>query len=239
MQAPNLIIVCATLLTLVYASYRDLKLRDIPELTWVPATLLAIVLNVAYGEYSDVLFLVFSLMPAVLLLIMSLLGMIGGADFLAILLIGLAHPKFILIPISLLTLIYSLIIPLLLIIYYVIYNSVKFRDVLEKIKCVTGRKVYLVLFGKPVKISDFMNMKFTYLLTIPNNDGFICRASFSLEEEEEKVKELVAKYVNKKILSLNDYVWVTPALPHVLFILVGYVLALLTPEQLIIHIIFG
>ncbi len=185
------------------------------------------------------LFLAFSLMPAVLLLIMSLLGMIGGADFLAILLIGLAHPKFILIPISLLTLIYSLIIPLLLIVYYVICNLVKFRDVLEKIKCVTGRKVYLVLFGKPVKISDFMSMKFAYLLTIPSSDGFICRASFSLEEEEEKAKELVAKCINKNILSLNDYVWVTPALPHVLFILVGYMLALLTPEQMIIHIIFG
>jgi len=239
LQPPYLIIVCATLLTLVYASYRDLKLRDIPELTWVPATLLAIVLNVTYGEYIDMLFLLFSLMPAILLLIMSLLGMIGGADFLAILLIGLAHPKFILMPVSLLTLIYSLIIPLLLIIYYAIYNLVKFRDVLKKIKCVTGRKVYLVLFGKPVKISDFMSMKFTYLLTIPSNDGFTCRASFSLEEEEEEAKELIAKYVNKNMLSLNDYVWVTPALPHVLFILVGYVLALLTPEQLIIHFIFG
>ncbi len=205
----------------------------------MPASLLAIILNIAYGGYSNVFFLIFSLMPAILLLIMALLGMIGGADFLAILLIGLAHPKFILIPVSLLTLIYSLIIPLLLIIYYVICNLVKFRDILQKIKCVTGRKAYLVLFGRPVKISDFMSMKFTYLLTIPSNDGFVCRASFSLEEEEEKAKELVAKYVSKNILSLNDYVWVTPALPHVLFILIGYVLALLTPEQLIIHTIFG
>ncbi|MCD6428631.1 MAG: hypothetical protein J7L12_03340 [Desulfurococcales archaeon] len=192
-----------------------------------------------YGGYTDVLYLVFSLMPAALLLIMTLLGMIGGADFLAILLIGLAHPKFILIPISLLTLIYSLIIPLLLIIYYIICNLVRFRSILEEIKCITGKKAYLVLFGRPVKVRDFMNMKFTYLLTIPSNDGFVCRASFSLEEEEREAKELVAKYVSKNILSLNDYVWVTPALPHVLFILIGYVLALLTPEQIIIHITFG
>ncbi len=228
---------CATLLTLIYASYRDLKYRDIPELTWAPAAVLAIVLNLALGEYSNLLYLVFSLMPAILLLTMSLLGMIGGADFLAILLVGLAHPKFTIIPISLLTLLYSLIIPLMLVIYYATYNLFKFRRTLSTIKCATGKKLYLILFGKPVKVRDFLNMRFTYLLTIPRKSEFACRASFSMEEEEESARKLILKYINEGVLSPDDYIWITPALPHVFFILVGYILSLLTPEQLLVRIL--
>lgn len=232
LQVPYLIVTLATLLTLLYASYRDLKYRDIPELTWVPAAIVALAVNLVLGEYNDILYLVFSLMPAVLILIMSLFGMIGGADFLAILLVGIAHPKFKFLPISLLTLLYSLIIPLLLVIYYTIYNLLMFRAILSSIKCGRGRRLYLILFGKPIRVRDFLKMKFTYLLTVPRGGGFDCRASFSLEEEEGTIRELILKYVNDGVLTLDDYVWVTPALPHVFFILIGYVLSILTAEQL-------
>ena len=125
----------------------------------------------------------------------------------------------------------------MLVIYYAVYNLLKFRSILSTIKCTTGRKLYLILFGKPVKVRDFLKMRFTYLLTIPRKSEFACRASFSIEEEEESTRKLILKYVNEGILSLDDYIWITPALPHVFFILVGYILSLLTPEQLLMHIL--
>ncbi len=228
--------IASVLTTLVYASYRDVKYRDIPEVTWVPATLISVAANIKLGNY-DPLHTLFSVLPATLMLIMAWLGLVGGADFLALLMIAIAHPKFTVLPISLLTLTYSLLIPLALLLYYVILNTLKYGGILKTIVCIDGRKLYLKVFGRPMRVSKFIQAKFIYPLTIPSGSGFICRATFSDDDEEERIRADIVKALEEGRLSEDQLIWVTPGLPHVLFFLIGYVLALLTPQSLLLSLL--
>jgi len=235
---PEILVVASTLTTLAYASYRDIKYRDIPEVTWVPAIIISVVINTLTGKY-DLMHTALSMFPVLIVFIMSLLGMIGGADFLALLTIAIAHPQFLLLPVSLLTLLYSLLIPLGLMIYYAICNTVLHRQLLNRIECKEGRKSYLILFGRPMSAKELLEKKFTYPLTIPVGKGeFICRPSFSDDdEEEERIKERIKGAIVRGELQSNEKLWVTPGLPHVVFFLIGYVLALLTPQQYLLTIL--
>jgi len=234
---PNVLIIVSVIVTLVYASYRDIKYRDIPEITWVPAIIISVSINVLLGNY-DFVHTVLSMIPVIMVFIMSLLGLIGGADFLALLMIALAHPRFLVFPISLLTLLYSLLIPLGLMVYYVLCNVVLYRSSLNKIKCKEGRKAYLMLFGKPMDVRKLLEKKFTYPLTIPLGKGeYVCRPSFSDDEEEERIRERIRGAMARGEIKEDETVWVTPGLPHVVFFLIGYILSLLTPQHYILTIL--
>ena len=236
-EAKTLIIV-SILATLAYASYRDIKYRDIPEVTWVPAIAISITVNVLSGRY-DLLHTALSMFPVLIVFVMSLLGMIGGADFLALLMIALAHPRFLVFPISLLTLLYSLLIPLGLMIYYALCNALLYKSFFNKIRCKEGRKTYLIFFGRPMSVKEMLEKKFTYPLTIPVGKGeFICRPSFSDDdEEEERIKERIKGAIARGEIQSDEKIWVTPGLPHVVFFFIGYILALLTPQHYILTIL--
>jgi Flp pilus assembly protein protease CpaA len=105
----------AVIATLMYASYRDLPTREIPEVVWLPAYLIAIagvLIRFLRGYYAP-LEAFLSLMPALVCLILFLVGLLGGADFLALLLVTIAHLHESLIP--LLTFVISSLIPVPLI----------------------------------------------------------------------------------------------------------------------------
>ncbi len=235
---PKTLIITSILVTLAYASYRDIKYRDIPEVTWVPAIIISIILNVLSSRY-DFLHTALSMFPVLIVFVMSLLGMIGGADFLALLMIALAHPQFLIFPISLLTLLYSLLIPLGLMTYYALCNILLHRSLLNKIRCKEGRKMYLIFFGRPMNVEEMLEKKFTYPLTIPVGKGeFICRPSFSDDdEEEERIKESIKGAIVRGEIQGNERIWVTPGLPHVVFFFIGYILALLTPQHYILTVL--
>ena len=235
---PEVIIVISILATLVYASYRDIKYRDIPEVTWIPAIIISLTLNILSGKY-DLIHTALSMLPVLIVFIMSLLGMIGGADFLALLTVAIAHPQFFLLPISLLTLLYSLLIPLGLMLYYALSNITLHKQLLDKIRCKEGRKAYLIFFGKPLSVKELLSKKFMYPLTIPAGKGeFVCRPSFSDDdEEEERIKERIKGAIVKGEIQNNDKIWVTPGLPHVVFFLIGYILALLTPQHYLLTLL--
>jgi len=235
------VLLATTLVTLIYASILDVKSRDIPEVTWLPASVIAIVLNLLSGNY-DFMHTLFSLVPAGLVLIMAFLGLMGGADSLALLMIGISFPKFIAFPISLLTLIYSLIPPILLMLYYLVSNLILHRDVFRKINCAEGRyaKYVLPLLGKPLTINSYLARKFVYPLTIPlSNSEYVCRTYFGDDEEEEKVKRGIEELVRAGVLRPNDKIIVTPALPHILFILIGFIAAILTPQKYLASLIYS
>lgn len=227
------------LATLVFASIFDLKNREVKEYLWIPAAVYSIIVNLLLGNYSDLLQLTLASIPALLVFVLALLDMMGGADFLALLVVTLAHPTISPKPITYLTLIYSLIIPVVLILRNLIIGLKYFRYY-KSLKCVKGHKIPLLLLGRPNTVDSFLNSKFTYLLTIPvehQSTLFECRTSFSMDEaREEKIKNNVMELVNKNALNPHDLVWVTPGLPQITFYLLGYVLALVTPVSLL-HLI--
>ncbi len=227
--------------TLVYASILDVKSRDIPEITWLPASVIALVINLMYSNY-DFIHTLFSLVPSAIVLIMAFLGLMGGADSLALLMVGIAFPKFLVVPISLLTLIYSLIPPIILMMYYFVVNMTINRKLFKVINCTEGKfaKYLLPLLGKPVSIEKYLMGKFIYPLTIPlSNSEFICRTYFGDDEKEEKVRKGIEELVRAGILRSNDKIIVTPALPHILFILIGFIAAVLTPQPWLARLIYA
>jgi len=183
--------------------------------------------------------LLFSLLPALPIFILAIANLMGGADALALLLIGLAHPRFILIPISFITLLISLVPPILLMLSYLIINTIKYSSFFKEIKCIEGIKSrYLLMFiGRPISIKSYLTSKFLYPLTIPKNSGFHCRTMFGDDETEESIRNEILNLVNRGLININSKIIVTPALPHILFILLGYVVSILIPQQLIFELI--
>lgn len=235
MSSGEFALIISTLLTLSYASVSDLKFREVREYVWIPAAVITISINFLTGNYN-LLELFFASIPAVLVLVLSLLDMMGGADFLALLLITLAHPTVHPKPVTYLTLIYSLVIPVLLVLKNFVL-SLKNLNHYKSVRCVSGSKSLLLILGRPMRVGDFLKSKFTYLLTIPSEhgtDSFECRKSFTMDDVyEEKLKNSIGELVKKGLLKLDDLVWVTPGLPQVVFYLFGYVAALVTPDYLI------
>lgn len=240
MSTPDIIVSILVLVTLTYASVLDLRKREVPEYTWVPAYVAAIVLNLISGNY-ELLHLLISLLPPVLLFVMTFLGLMGGADALALLLVALANPKFRLIPPSFLVLIYSLLPPLILMIYYVTINITKYRAFTLSMKCVNWPRGKFLIFilGRVTRIGTYLRKVYVYPLSIPvNRDTYLCRTHFSLsEEEEEVIRNTIIEKVKKGILSENDYIVITHGLPHILFFLIGYTLYLIIPEKVIMGLL--
>ncbi|MEM2020862.1 MAG: A24 family peptidase C-terminal domain-containing protein [Zestosphaera sp.] len=233
------VIVAATLVTLSYASVTDLKHREVKEYVWVPATVVAVLLNTLLGRYG-LLELFLASLPAVLVLVLALLDMMGGADFLALLVVTLAHPRIYPKPVTYLTLIYSLAFPAALILWNLV-QGLKNLNRFKKVKCSRGSKFMLLFLGRPARVGDFLGSKFTYLLTIPSRpeeDLFECRMSFSMDDiHEEGLKEYVSELVRGGRLGLDELIWVTPGMPQIAFYLLGYIAALITPEALLRFII--
>ncbi len=233
------VIVATTLATLSYASLTDLKHREVKEYVWVPATVVAVILNTLLGRY-DLLELFLASLPAVLVLVLALLDMMGGADFLALLVVTLAHPRIYPKPVTYLTLTYSLVIPAALILLNLVQGLRNFNR-FKRVKCSRGSKLMLLFLGRPARVGDFLRSKFTYLLTIPSRPGedlFECRMSFSMDDaREEGLKDRVNELVKSGQLSFDDLIWVTPGMPQIAFYLLGYIAALVTPEALLRFII--
>ncbi len=236
LEIPGLVSILITLATLLIASYYDVKTREIAEFLWIPALVISAILTYLTVK-PNTLVIIFSLIPALLLLIFMLFGLIGGADFLAMLLIGISTPYLNVLPISLLTLLYSLLIPSAMIIYNFAVNVVRYWDAYLMLDCGTASKWVLLFLGRPMKVSSFIKSNFLYPLTVPrchlDDYDVICRTSFDINEDFKENINHVNICLSKGYLKYDDYIWVTPALPHVFFITIGYLLALITPEELI------
>ncbi|MEM1982640.1 MAG: A24 family peptidase C-terminal domain-containing protein [Sulfolobales archaeon] len=241
----DIIPISITLITLIIATFYDLKTREIREIIWVPALVFSAVFTYLIIRPSILVF-IFSVIPAILLLILAVVGLIGGADFLAILLIGISTPILNVLPISLLTLFYSALIPSALIMYNLLVNTTVYIDEYKKLRCVGASKWLLLFLGKPMKVKVFTKSKFMYPLTVfrcnPNKCDVVCRSSFDIDEDFKNHINTISNYLSNGCIKEDDYIWVTPALPHILFITIGYLLALITPAELIydvFNLVFG
>lgn len=217
--------VIAVVLTLAYASYRDLVSREIPEVVWVPAYVVAVG-NLILSGFSIISLIRASLalVPPLTYLTLFLLNAIGGADLLAILLISLTHLDKPLIPLA--TFVLSSLIPLPLIIVNVVLNVTKYSKVFEEIKCIRGNKKALYIVGRPIRVVDFVRKSFVFLHTIPAGEGFICSARAEADVDFEEQRRRVLEAVRSGFIREHDYVIYSPAIPHVVLIALSYIAVL-------------
>ncbi|MEM3948025.1 MAG: A24 family peptidase C-terminal domain-containing protein [Zestosphaera sp.] len=241
MNFEELVLALSTWITLSYASISDLRYREVKEYVWVPATVIAVSINFLSGNYRP-LELMLASIPAVLVLVLAVLDMMGGADFLALLLVTLAYPTVYPKPVTYLTLIYSLAIPVLLMLANLIQGLKRLNNY-KSLRCVKGGKLSLLILGKPMRIRDFLNSRFTYLLTIPSESDitlFECRKTFTMDDAHgERLKSNLRELVERGLLNPDQIIWVTPGLPQIVLYLLGYVAALITPYEAILGFVRG
>ncbi|MEM4774880.1 MAG: hypothetical protein QW489_00775 [Sulfolobales archaeon] len=211
--------------TFAYAAYRDLKDREVPEISWLPVYAI-IVLSIVFKPTADYspLGVILAILPSVVYSTLFVFGLIGGADLLAMVAVSLAHLDKPLVP--LFTFILSSLLPLPLVLANLIGNLTIYRSAMDSIKCVRGGKKVLYLVGRPIDVATFLKKKFVFLHTYPSREGFVCSSSVDVNIDFEKQRADIEEALNKGFIRLEDYLVYSPALPHILFIALSYATAI-------------
>lgn len=210
--------------TLVYASHRDLVSREIPEVSWIPAYLVALIgIALRPPTSYSVVEVMLAALPSLVYFAFFITGLMGGADLLAMVAITLAHLDKPLVP--LFTFVLSSVAPLPLILANLIGNLTKYREVMRGINCVQGSKRVLYLVGRPTTVASFLSKKFAFLHTYPSRGGFVCRSSVDVNIDFEEQRAGLVEAIGGGLIKPGDHVIYSPALPHVVFIALSYVIS--------------
>jgi preflagellin peptidase FlaK len=210
----EIIKVIVTLGVFVKASLEDLKTREIQDKLWLLMLSLSIPLNIA--QYVQQPFdLTFAILQFVLIFVLAtlmyyLLGF-GGADCKALICLSLMFPTYpqifefttkgLIFALTVLT--NSVIVAPLIVVYFFVKNAVK------------GDFAKTMFIGYKVKIDDIP--KFHKLLEWVENDGKVVISLKGKEFNDDVVRKL-------KKVGVRE-VWVTPALPFIIFMTFGFVVA--------------
>jgi len=234
--------VLVSLFFLLYASWSDLETREVSNWVWVFYAPLAFFLTILrYGLFNQDFILSFVVTLA-LSLTLFYAGGFGGADAKALICLSLALPIY---PVDLLpptlgvylpflfplsVFINAVLLSLISVVYILVRNFLwKYRNKKKLFegfeKESLGRKVLVLISGYKVNIATLE--KKSYL--IPLEDFAETEEKRKLiamprdEEREEIVSKLLAA---KRDGHLPSDVWATPGLPMLVFITVGFVVAL-------------
>jgi len=231
----NEIKVLITLVILIKASIYDWKFREIPDSLWIILIAFAIPLNaiqyILFPHDYNLLFLIIQFIIVLgMAIVMIFLGF-GGADIKALIALSIMFPTY---P-------NVWILPLLnegfgifalsvlsnsLLVAPAIALGLFFRNVLRREK---GKIIYYFI-GYKVDVDNIP--KFHNLLEYIDENGRIVSVIKAVEPDDEMLKRLKdAK--NKGVI---DKVWVTPALPFLIFMTAGFVVAIVLGD-LIVEII--
>jgi len=235
----NLVAITLSLITLSIATFKDIKSREIDLWVWLiptPAILINLyILVISKLSMSFRLITVLlSLLPALITFFLALLNLMGGADFLAFLVLGLANVNLLFfktIPIALLVFVITAILMIVYPLRYFFSNIFRWRNELSKLNIPTLKKVAMAFIGRPVKVKEYFNMKFHYPLTLYEvvNDRLMCnvRLNFKIDEEPEEHIRKLKELINNGFINEETIIWVTYGIPTIPIILVSYVISLI------------
>lgn len=213
---------------LAFASYQDLKTREIDDRVWLIGGTVGAVLTAceaATAQGYPYLLAAFSVaLTAVLAFGVYFLGLYGGADAKALLAIAVFFPFS---PASqpspffpLTVLGNSLLLSVLLVPACLIINlawALSGRPLFDGVSASKTRKLVALLTGFRVRPSAAMKVHFNLMEVTDGSGGEVKLKLFSRVAEEDE---------EKRIGRGREYVWVTPAIPMIVFFLAGYVLSL-------------
>ncbi len=209
------------LLILLVASFFDIRYRIVPPKLWILALIVLIPLNLyefLLFNYDLLNYLISILLTVLISLALPYLGF-GGADSKALIALALffpVYPKFyyfpffkcFLLPLALVTLINSVIFAPLISIYLFIIN-------LKKLGLHNLNVKYFV--GMKVNIENIP--KFCALLEYIDEKGNFKRSLKGVEPSNSIIR-------NMKEAGIKE-VWITPLLPFIVFITIGYIISVI------------
>lgn len=198
-----------------YASYTDVTKREISDFVWIVFGVLAAVMLIFEPNLSDALLNIgFALIVAPLVLIIWRIGFFGGADAFAIIVLAALVPQITLTdgmitPFTILTnAVIISIIPLFFNLFRNLFEIARKNDIFEGFNEPIGKKITAMFLGYKAK-----NPKY----------------GFSLEKKAGKNKKLnlVLHHAEYAEFCNTTNTWITPGVPYMLFIAVGFVAQLL------------
>jgi len=233
-------------LVLLIASYWDYRKREIEPAYWVYTSIIGALLSLSmykmgFIELNTKIYLVFSLFAIGLVGLFYLLGYMGGADLYAIIFITVSVPvslnSFEIIPPTFMTVVYAAIASTLIPIYFCLFNlaSHERRKIISK----QNRGFILCFLGIPKKAKEYVTeYGYWFPLTTYINGKLVNRYSFHVEEEPNDHRKRINTLLNKKAIDEDSIIWVTPGIPFVIFVLIGYLLSIIISD-LPLQILFG
>ncbi len=218
---------------LLYACKLDLESRIVPNRVWKYTLLIALpitLIELVIAKYSLVVLTLAALqilMIVALAYLLYAIGAYGGADAKAIMLLAIlfpVYPTFDDLPIlstgfgsfAFSVLANSVIAAPLLLVFMLIRNIARYG-----VKCMRGNLLYYFI-GYKAKVSDIP--QFHNLLEYINDRGEFVRSKRAVEPDDKMIRRL-------KKMGIEE-VWVTPALPFLVFITAGYVVAFIAGDLL-------
>ena len=211
----NLLRIVLAIGMLGYASYTDVTKREINDFVWVIFGALAAVLLIFEPNLSEALVTIgISLIVVPVVLIIWRIGFFGGADAFAIIVLAALVPQITLsdgmiTPFTILTnAVLISIIPLFLNFFRNLIEIAKKNDIFEGFREPLGKRIMAMFLGYRAK-----NPKF----------------GFSIEKKTGKNKKLNLVLHNAEYAEFctTANTWITPGVPYMLFITVGFIVQLL------------
>jgi len=235
--ALELLMEALCLITLSYASYLDLKFREVEPAYWYAwLRLLAplgfmeayMLYKLGLGALTIRQFALYTVVSNTVAIGVAygayVAGLLGGGDVLAVVLISLAVPlnsRSILAP-SLLSLLYGSLAALSVTVYLCASNLVESRVFLRELARREGAFTALkaCFTSHPTTVGEALRMGWLYPAAWE-------AGSYSIVETDPP--EILSRLAEER--GLEGIVWVTPGLPQVLFITIGFTLSLILGDK--------
>lgn len=222
---------------LLVTSYMDLKTREIEPRIWIPFGVIAIALIVARvyagDESINYLYILLSLIAPAILLALSLVGMMGLADPIAMLIVAiliptpppglLIPPSMFILALSSLSMLFTLVIPIS------IYN-IKYLQMIRRICGSLYLTIVIATTGIAIPIERYERTRFLYPLIYPEKQKhedsirWICRASFNIDEDPGEHRTRIKALAETGLIKKEEKIFVTWGVPYILFVLIGTIL---------------
>lgn len=237
--------VFVSLLFLLYASWSDLKTREVSNWVWVFYAPIGITLSLILLFLSDISYDMFGISVGVtsaLAVALFYAGAFGGADAKALICLSLTLPTYPshFIPFTSAILIFPLsvfsnaVILAALSVLYVLLRNVFWRQrtgrrLFENFEHESkGRKILALLSGYKIPISKLEKSSFLYPLEdVQVSEGGETERKLLIFPKDEERDEIVNRVLTTAKGEKTDYVWATPGLPMLVFITAGLIAALI------------
>ncbi|MEM1546071.1 MAG: A24 family peptidase C-terminal domain-containing protein [Candidatus Methanomethylicia archaeon] len=241
------------ILTYAFASYYDIKTREVPDKLWIFPVAIGtplLVYDVLYSNslYSIVLIIFSSTLSISLAIILFYCGFFGGADAKALISAGILMPRhpfsfqtlpiigisllqFLSMPLTILTnaAILTLTLPIVFLFRNILWKF-KRKKLFEDIQSSTFKKTLVLFIGYKIEILEFIRkLDFYHPLEQPRriNGKREIKLFQRLVSDEEFLKfknEILTNYKNKMY---DKYIWVTPLLPFMIYLTIGAVISII------------
>lgn len=233
---------------LIYASWSDLKKREVSNMVWVAFAPLALALTSLQYLFAPQLLPLYALSFAVTSALSAALfyaGAFGGADAKALICLSLALPTY---PVHLLQPFFSYMVPFFTItifcnavllaalsVFYAITRNCLWKGRTGK-RLFEGfekeskwRKVLTILCGYKVEAAELEKGGYWYPLEdIHVSEAGETERKLIVMPKDEKREEVIERILNAaRRGKLPKEVWVTPGLPFLIFITAGFIIALI------------